>query len=46
VGPQARGGFGYINEYEIAQLWGDGRMQRLYGGATEIMEFMGRSLGF
>ncbi len=25
---------------------GDARMHRLYGGATEIMEFVGRSLGF
>ncbi len=39
MGPQARGGYGYINEYETAGSGGR-RMQRLYGGATEIMEFM------
>jgi len=41
------GGYGYINEYEIARLWRDARVQRLYGGTTEIMkEIVGRGLGF
>jgi acyl-CoA dehydrogenase len=44
---QLHGGYGYINEYEIAGLWRDARVQRLYGGTTEIMkEIVGRSLGF
>ncbi len=44
---QMHGGYGYINEYEIARLWRDSRVQRLYGGTTEIMkDLMGRALGF
>jgi alkylation response protein AidB-like acyl-CoA dehydrogenase len=44
---QMFGGYGYINEYEIAQLWRDARIQRLYGGTTEIMkDLIGRKLGF
>jgi alkylation response protein AidB-like acyl-CoA dehydrogenase len=44
---QLHGGYGYINEYEIARLWRDGRVQRLYGGTSEIMkEIIGRSMGF
>jgi alkylation response protein AidB-like acyl-CoA dehydrogenase len=44
---QLHGGYGYINEYEIARLWRDGRVQRLYGGTSEIMkEIVGRSMGF
>jgi alkylation response protein AidB-like acyl-CoA dehydrogenase len=43
---QLHGGYGYVNEYEIARLWRDGRVQRLYGGTSEIMkEIVGRSLG-
>ena len=43
---QLHGGYGYINEYEIARLWRDSRVQRLYGGTSEIMkEIVGRSLG-
>jgi alkylation response protein AidB-like acyl-CoA dehydrogenase len=44
---QLHGGYGYINEYEIARIWRDARVQRLYGGTTEIMrDLIGRSLGF
>jgi alkylation response protein AidB-like acyl-CoA dehydrogenase len=44
---QMFGGYGYINEYEISQLWRDARIQRLYGGTTEIMkDLIGRKLGF
>ena len=44
---QLHGGYGYINEYEIARLWRDSRVQRIYGGTNEIMkEIVGRSLGF
>jgi alkylation response protein AidB-like acyl-CoA dehydrogenase len=43
---QLHGGYGYVNEYEIARLWRDGRVQRLYGGTSEMMkEIVGRSLG-
>jgi acyl-CoA dehydrogenase len=44
---QMHGGYGYINEYEIARLWRDSRVQRLYAGTTEIMkDLMGRSMGY
>ena len=43
---QLHGGYGYINEYEISRLWRDGRVQRVYGGTTEVMkDIIGRSLG-
>lgn len=42
---QLHGGAGYMNEYPIARLWRDARVQRLYGGTSEIMkEIIGRSL--
>nr|WP_234810237.1 acyl-CoA dehydrogenase family protein [Mycolicibacterium moriokaense] len=41
------GGYRYINEYEIAQLWRDARLQRIYGGTSEIMkDLTSRSMGF
>ena len=44
---QMFGGYGYINEYEIAQIWKDARIERLYGGTTEILKDLnGRKLGF
>jgi alkylation response protein AidB-like acyl-CoA dehydrogenase len=44
---QLHGGYGYINEYEIARIWRNARVQRLYGGTTEIMrDLIGRSLGY
>jgi alkylation response protein AidB-like acyl-CoA dehydrogenase len=43
---QLFGGYGYTNEYEIARIWRDARVQRLYGGTTEVMkDLIGRSLG-
>jgi acyl-CoA dehydrogenase len=43
---QLFGGYGYSNEYEIAGIWRDARVQRLYGGTTEIMkDLVGRKLG-
>jgi alkylation response protein AidB-like acyl-CoA dehydrogenase len=43
---QMHGGYGYVNEYEIARLWRDARVQRLYGGTSEIMrDLIGRALG-
>jgi alkylation response protein AidB-like acyl-CoA dehydrogenase len=43
---QLHGGYGYMEEYPIARMWRDGRVQRIYGGTNEIMkEIVGRSLG-
>ncbi|GAA2409980.1 acyl-CoA dehydrogenase family protein [Actinomadura vinacea] len=43
---QLFGGYGYINDYEIARIWRDNRVQRVFGGTSEIMqEIIGRSLG-
>jgi hypothetical protein len=45
-GLQIHGGYGYINEYEVARLRRDARVRRRHGGATEIMkDLMGRSTG-
>jgi long-chain-acyl-CoA dehydrogenase len=42
---QLHGGAGYMNEYPIARLWRDARVQRIYGGTSEIMrEVIGRTL--
>ena len=42
---QLHGGAGYMNEYTIARLWRDARVQRIYGGTSEIMrEVISRSL--
>lgn len=42
---QLHGGAGYMNEYPIARLWRDARVQRIYGGTSEIMkEVVSRSL--
>jgi len=35
---QMFGGYGYIEEYEIARLWRDARVMRIYGGTSEIMK--------
>ncbi len=44
---QLHGGYGYINEYNVAQAWRDARVGRIYGGTNEIMkEIIGRSMGF
>lgn len=44
---QMHGGYGYVNEYEIARIWRDSRVARIYGGTNEVMkELVGRSLGF
>ncbi|CAN5210319.1 acyl-CoA dehydrogenase family protein [soil metagenome] len=43
---QLFGGYGYMEEYEIATRWKDARVQRIYGGTNEIMkEIVGRSVG-
>jgi alkylation response protein AidB-like acyl-CoA dehydrogenase len=42
---QLFGGYGYMLEYPIAQMFVDGRAQRIYGGANEVMkELIARSL--
>ncbi|WP_296595714.1 acyl-CoA dehydrogenase family protein [Phenylobacterium sp.] len=42
---QLHGGAGYMNEYPIARLWRDARVQRIYGGTSEIMkEVVARTL--
>lgn len=45
AGLQFHGGAGYMNEYPISRMWRDARVQRIYGGTSEIMkEVIGRSL--
>ncbi|MET0272592.1 MAG: acyl-CoA dehydrogenase family protein [Phenylobacterium sp.] len=42
---QLHGGAGYMNVYPIARLWRDARVQRIYGGTSEIMkEVVARSI--
>jgi len=42
---QLYGGYGYMNEFQIAQNWTDVRAQRIYGGANEVMkEIIGHML--
>jgi alkylation response protein AidB-like acyl-CoA dehydrogenase len=42
---QLHGGAGYMNEYPVARLWRDARVQRIYGGTSEIMkEVVARSI--
>ncbi len=42
---QLFGGYGYMSEYPIAKAYLDARVQRIYGGTTEIMkEIIARSL--
>jgi acyl-CoA dehydrogenase len=35
---QLHGGYGYMQEYPIANMWVDSRVQRIYGGSNEIMK--------
>ncbi len=42
---QLFGGYGYMNEYAIARAYTDARVQKIYGGANEVMkELIARSL--
>jgi acyl-CoA dehydrogenase len=42
---QLHGGYGYMNEYLIARMYTDARIQRIYGGTSEIMkEVISRAL--
>jgi len=34
------GGYGYMNEYPIARMYKDSRVQRIYGGSNEIMKML------
>jgi acyl-CoA dehydrogenase len=39
------GGYGFMREYEICRLYADARVQRIYGGTSEIMrELIARDL--
>ena len=42
---QLFGGYGFMSEYPISRYWADARVQRIYGGTSEIMkEVIARSL--
>ncbi|WP_159701736.1 acyl-CoA dehydrogenase family protein [Arthrobacter sp. 18067] len=42
---QLWGGYGYMEEYPIARMYADARVQKVYGGANEIMkEIIARTL--
>lgn len=42
---QLHGGYGYMSEYPIANMFADARVQKIYGGSNEIMkELIARSL--
>lgn len=42
---QLFGGYGYMKEYPISRLYVDARVQRIYGGANEVLkEIIARSL--
>jgi acyl-CoA dehydrogenase len=42
---QLFGGYGYMREYKISRAYLDARIQRIYGGTSEIMkELISRSL--
>ncbi|TWP34117.1 acyl-CoA dehydrogenase family protein [Leekyejoonella antrihumi] len=42
---QLFGGYGYMEEYPIARIFADARIQKIYGGTNEIMkEIISRSL--
>jgi acyl-CoA dehydrogenase len=37
---QLHGGYGFINEYPIARLYADERVNRIYGGTSEVMKMI------
>ncbi len=37
---QLHGGYGYMNEYPIARMYRDARVQKIYGGTNEIMKML------
>src|SRR3954451_10297863 len=43
---QLHGGYGYMEEYEVAHAWMDARVTKIWAGSNEIMkEIIGRDLG-
>jgi acyl-CoA dehydrogenase len=43
---QLHGGYGYMWEFPVTRAWADARVQRIYGGTSEIMkELIARSIG-
>ncbi|WKU03538.1 acyl-CoA dehydrogenase family protein [Micromonospora sp. HUAS LYJ1] len=43
---QVHGGYGYMTEYDIAAMYADARVTRIYGGSSEVMKvIISRSLG-
>ncbi|MFF3750144.1 acyl-CoA dehydrogenase family protein [Streptomyces sp. NPDC002018] len=43
---QLHGGYGYMNEYPIARLYADNRVNRIYGGTSEVMKMIiAKSMG-
>jgi alkylation response protein AidB-like acyl-CoA dehydrogenase len=43
---QLHGGYGYMEEYDVARAWMDARVTRIWAGSNEIMkEIIGRDLG-
>jgi alkylation response protein AidB-like acyl-CoA dehydrogenase len=43
---QLHGGYGYMQEYEVARAWCDARVTTIWAGSNEIMkEVIGRDLG-
>jgi alkylation response protein AidB-like acyl-CoA dehydrogenase len=37
---QLHGGYGFMNEYPIARMYRDARVERIYGGTNEIMKVL------
>jgi acyl-CoA dehydrogenase len=37
---QLHGGYGYITEYPVARLYADSRVNRIYGGTSEVMKLI------
>ncbi len=37
---QLHGGYGYVNDYPIARMFRNSRVQRIYGGSSEIMQML------
>ncbi|MDI3387001.1 acyl-CoA dehydrogenase family protein [Streptomyces sp. B-S-A8] len=37
---QLHGGYGFMNEYPIARLYADNRVNRIYGGTNEVMKMI------
>ena len=43
---QLQGGYGYMQEYRVAQAWQDARVTKIWAGSNEVMkELIGRDLG-